>query len=278
MRALNLGCGRRIHADWENVDFAASAPGVRAYDLRKGIPYPDASFDVVYHSHLLEHFSKQSAPGFLLECHRVLKPGGILRVAVPDLEGIARAYLEALSKASEAQPGWEANYDWMVLELYDQAVREESGGACSDFYRQQPIPNWDFVYQRVGAEAKAALAAFQPKTAPAVDDSRRIPSKWQFVVRNFGSVLRNRLAKAVLSSRDYQALQVGLFRRQGEIHLWMYDSYSLARLLKDAGFANPQRCSATQSRILDWAAFCLDMEPDGSTYKPDSLFMETVKP
>lgn len=278
MKYLSLGCGRRIHADWENVDFAVSAPGVRAYNLRKGIPYPDAAFDVVYHSHLLEHFSKQSAPTFLQECRRVLKPGGTLRVAVPDLEGIARAYLEALQNASKALPGWAANYDWMVLELYDQAVREHSGGSCSDFYRQQPIPNWNFVYQRVGAEAKAALAVFQPQTPPAGKELQRIPSKWQFILRNFGSVLRNKIAKAVLSREDYLALQVGKFRRQGEIHLWMYDSYSLARLLKDSGFADVQGCSATQSRIPNWAAFCLDNEPDGSTYKPDSLFMEAVKP
>lgn len=278
MRALNLGCGRRIHADWENVDFAASAPGVRAYDLRKGVPYPDAAFDVVYHSHLLEHFSKQSAPTFLRECHRVLKPGGTLRVAVPDLERIAQGYLEALKKASEDLPGWAANYDWMVLELYDQAVREHTGGACSDIYRQQRIPNWDFIYKRIGAEAKAALAAFQPQTSPAAGKAQRNPSKWQFVARNFGSVLRNKLAKAVLSEEDYQALQVGRFRRQGEIHQWMYDSYSLARVLKECGFAEPHRCTATQSRIPNWAALCLDNEPDGSTYKPDSLFMEAVKP
>lgn len=278
MRCLNLGCGRRTHPDWENVDYTASAPGVRAYNLRNGIPYADSSFDVVYHSHLLEHFSKQSAPAFLRECYRVLKPGGTIRIAVPDLERIARAYLEALDNASQGRPGWAANYDWMVLEIYDQAVRERLGGACYDFYRQEPIPNWDFVYHRVGAEAHAALAAVRAQTDPPPKGWFRIASKWNFILWNFRSVLRNKLAKIALNKEDYQALQLGRFRRQGEIHQWMYDSYSLARLLREVGFANPQPCAATQSRIPNWPAYCLDNEPDGSTYKPDSLFMEAIKP
>lgn len=278
MRYLNLGCGRRIHSGWENVDFTAAAPGVRALDLRKGIPYPDAIFDVVYHSHLLEHFSKQSAPAFLRECHRVLKPGGTLRVAVPDLERIVREYLKALENTPHGQPGAGANYDWMVLEMYDQAVREQSGGSCNDFYRQELIPNWDFIHKRVGAEADAALAAVRAQAAPAPAGWRQISSKWRFVSRSLGSVLRNKLARAVLSNEDYAALQIGRFRRHGEIHQWMYDAYSLARLLREVGFADPQQCAATQSRIPNWATYCLDNEPDGSTYKPDSLFMEAVKP
>src|SRR6185437_7104009 len=73
MRALNLGCGGRFQPDWENLDFAPASAAVRAHDLQKGIPFPDGTFDVVYHSHVLEHFPKQFAPSFLRECHRVLK-------------------------------------------------------------------------------------------------------------------------------------------------------------------------------------------------------------
>jgi SAM-dependent methyltransferase len=278
VRCLNLGCGSRFHPDWDNLDFFPASPQVRPHDLRKGIPFSDGTFDVVYHSHLLEHFSKQSAPAFLRECHRVLKPGGTLRVAVPDLERIVREYLKALENASHAQPGAAADYDWMLLEMYDQAVREQSGGSCAAFYRQEPIPNWDFIYKRVGAEANAALAAIRAQDVPASAGWQRISSKWKFIFRNLSSVLQNKLATAILSKEDYSALQIGRFRGQGEIHQWMYDSYSLARLLKEAGFADPQQCAATQSRIPNWAAYCLDNEADGTTYKPDSLFMEAAKP
>jgi len=75
LRMLNLGCGKRFHPDWVNVDFCASAPEVLACDLSQGLPFPDADFDVVYHSHVLEHFPRPHGLGFLCECRRVLKPG-----------------------------------------------------------------------------------------------------------------------------------------------------------------------------------------------------------
>jgi SAM-dependent methyltransferase len=278
MKCLNLGCGSRFHPNWENVDFISVAPNVRGYDLRKGVPYADCEFDVVYHSHVLEHFPKQLAPVLLRECLRVLKPGGLIRVAVPDLERIARLYLEILEKASLNLPGWKDNYDWILLEMYDQAVREHLGGACFDYYRQAPIPNWDFVLQRVGAEAHAAMKAARTESPSPMNGFQRLRTKLDYVHHNFGAVFRNKLARIVLSEEDYAALQVGRFRRRGEIHQWMYDAYSLTRLLRECGFCDPQRCAATESRIPNWAKYCLDNEPDGTAYKPDSMYMEAVKP
>jgi SAM-dependent methyltransferase len=277
VHGLNLGCGRRFHPDWENVDFFPIAANVRPHDLRKGVPYPDGTFDVVYHSHVLEHFPKQMAPVFLGECHRVLKPGGVIRVAVPDLEQITLLYLKALENAKKGIPGWRENYDWMVLEMYDQTVREHLGGACFDYYRQEPILNWDFILKRAGAEAHAAMNVARAESPAQINGYRRWRTKWVYVLRNFGTVFGNKLAKLVLSNEDYESLQVGRFRRQGEVHQWMYDGYSLARLLQECGFSSPQRRAAAESCIPHWAQYCLDNEPDGSAYKPDSLYMEAIK-
>jgi SAM-dependent methyltransferase len=278
LRYLNLGCGRRFHPAWRNVDFVASSPSVQAHNLRDGIPYPDASFEVVYHSHLLEHFPRELAPEFLEECYRVLKPGGILRVVVPDLENIVRNYLETLERAKLGLPGWDANYDWMLLELYDQTVREQTGGGWNAFLRQDPIPNWEFVHARAGAEAQGMLAEIQAQAAASLPESQSFVSKLGFVLKNFPRVFKNKLTRGLLSKSDYEALQLGRFRRGGEIHQWMYDCYSLARLLRNSGFLEPHKVAATESAIPDWASYCLDNEPDGSTYKPDSLYMEAKKP
>ena len=81
----------------------------------------------------------------------------------------------------------------------------------------------------------------------------------------------------LIAGGEYESLEVGRFRHRGEPHLWMYDRYSLARLLREAGFRDPHRVGPAESSILDWSSYNLDTEPDGQVYKPDSLFMEAFK-
>ena len=66
----------------------------RVHDVTKGLPHPPDSVDVIFSSHMLEHLWPDQAQFILEECHRVLKPGGALRLIVPDLEVITRAYVE----------------------------------------------------------------------------------------------------------------------------------------------------------------------------------------
>src|SRR5262249_43245401 len=120
----NLGCGQRYHPDWVNMDLVSSGMGVIAPDLGQGIPLPDSSCEVVYHSHVLEHIRRPEVMAFMKGCHRILKPGGIVRIAVPDLERICRLYLEKLEQALAGDVRSAHDYRWLLLELYDQAVRE----------------------------------------------------------------------------------------------------------------------------------------------------------
>ncbi|HEY9706602.1 MAG TPA: methyltransferase domain-containing protein, partial [Oculatellaceae cyanobacterium] len=159
MNYLNLGCGRRFHPAWTNVDFVSTGEGVIAHNLTNGIPFPDASFDVVYHSHVLEHFPKTEAEVFLRECYRVLRPQGVLRVVVPDLEQIARTYLIALEQASSGSQEWASNYEWILLEMYDQTQRNHSGGEMAAYLFKENIPNQEFVLKRYGIEAKNLIEA-----------------------------------------------------------------------------------------------------------------------
>src|SRR6185436_2450514 len=86
---------------------------------------------------------------------RVLSPGGILRVATPDLEQICRLYLSKLGEAAAGMA--QADYDWMMLELYDQAVRERVGGNMLAYLAQTPLPNEDFVFGRIGEEGRSLV-------------------------------------------------------------------------------------------------------------------------
>ena len=78
---LNLGCGEVKAEGYVNID---RETGSEAYPL----PYPDNHFDEVRSSHLLEHFSRAEVEPVLKEWVRVLKPGGSLKIAVPDFEYI----------------------------------------------------------------------------------------------------------------------------------------------------------------------------------------------
>jgi predicted SAM-dependent methyltransferase len=275
MKCLNLGCGARFHPEWTNLDLTPSSPEVRAYDLREALPFESESFDVVYHSHLIEHLRRDDVVRFLRECRRVLRLGGILRIALPDLEAIARAYLKSLEKALQGKAGSEHDYEWMMLELFDQTVRERPGGAMLEYLSRNPVPNESFVLRRMGAEARRIFSqrgSAGKRTKPPASASR--PKRNEGLLRS----LRQAIARMFLTEEELRALDIGQFRLRGETHQWMYDRYSLKRLLEAVGFQNPTQRTAFESAVPNWIDYHLDAEPDGSVYKPDSLYMEAVRP
>ena len=64
----------------------------------------------------------------LKRCRQVLRPGGTLRAVVPDLERIVQLYLSSFEKCVAGDQRAAAQYDWAMIEMYDQTVRERSGG------------------------------------------------------------------------------------------------------------------------------------------------------
>jgi predicted SAM-dependent methyltransferase len=277
MNYLNLGCGQRFHPNWTNIDFRSTSPSIIAHNLIQGIPKPDGTFDVVYHSHLLEHFSKDQGKAFIQECSRVLKPGGTIRIAIPDLERIAKIYLDTLEQAQSGSSEASENHYWMVIEMLDQSVRNHSGGAMADYLFQKNIPNQTFILDRIGTEGRKLIEAGKQQY------NQQLASRpnWLRPIYRFirhPSYRRNALHKLFLNQFDYEALQIGRFRLSGEIHQWMYDRHSLTQLLQQSNLIDITPQTATTSKIPNWQTFNLDTEPDGSIYKPDSLFMEATKP
>ena len=269
---LNLGCGSRYRPDWINIDIAPRDPAVIRHDLGRGIPLADESCDVVYHTAVLEHMRRPEAEIFLSECCRVMKPGGILRVGVPDLEKICRLYLSKLSAAADGDEAAARDYDWIMLELFDQVARERSGGDMLDYLRQEPLPNEEFVYERIGIEGEELVQALHGSGAPQSNPPflRRL--------RRIAAFVKERVVPRLLGEKGRRIYEIGRFRLSGEAHHWMYDRYSLARLLRLAGFREPQLQDAHTSRIPGWNSFHLDTLPDGRVIKPDLFFMEAIKP
>jgi predicted SAM-dependent methyltransferase len=280
MKMVNLGCGDRLHPDWINIDIVARRPGVIEADLSRGIPLADSTADVVYHAAVLEHLRRPDALTFLRECRRVLKPGGIIRVGVPDLEGIVRLYLQSLEGAVRGDVDAPRNYEWMMLELLDQVVREESGGAMAAYLRRQPIPNEAFVIERIGQEGQLLIDAVRNGEPPVARRARSVKSVVAGVRRRAKAALRaarEGVSRGLLTSDERRALAIGEFRLSGEVHQWMYDRYSLERLLTDAGFEDCSLETAETSRIPNWPAYHLDADAHGRLEKPDLIFMEGKK-
>jgi hypothetical protein len=166
-----------------------------------------------------------------------------------------------------------------MLELYDQTVRERSGGAMIDYLREDPLANEEFLVKRNGSEVLGIIAQIRSSQVDSV--SARRSSLPERASSRFGSLFQRShgfLVRKLLGEKDYESLQVGRFRRGGEIHKWMYDRYSLARALAQAGFDKITVASASNSRIPKWTQFNLDTEPDETVYKPDSLYMEAIRP
>jgi predicted SAM-dependent methyltransferase len=265
-RLLNVGCGSRFHRAWVNVDAAPGGREVRAHDVRRGLPFPDRTFDAVYHSHVLEHLDREHGLALLRECRRVLVPGGVIRVVVPDLEGIARSYLEALQDARRNLPGAGERHAWMMLEMLDQSARHESGGEVPGFLGAASHAGREFAVRRCGAEIRALLEARAAPRTPLGTRLRR--------TRGLVGIGARWLLGLIAGAR----FRVGAFRTSGEVHLCMYDAFSLEQALGAAGFVEVRVVGATESWIPRWTEYLLDADGAGTPHKPDSLYVEARVP
>jgi SAM-dependent methyltransferase len=151
---LNVGCGPTPTEGWINYDNSwsvrlarrpllvralttarliteaqrhlcdvARREGIR-FGTAEAIGHADGSVDVIYSSHMLEHLDRAAGSQFLAEAHRVLKPGGVIRVAVPDLgmlvdrynaDGDADRLVEASLLATETPKTVVAKLRYLVL-------------------------------------------------------------------------------------------------------------------------------------------------------------------
>jgi len=280
---LNVGCGEKYHKDWVNIDQYSDNPNVYACNLLKGIPFSDNMFEAVYLSEVLEHFTKKDAAALIRELYRVLKTNGIIRIVVPNLEDIAKTYLEFLNK-NLSNPTEEsmANYDWILLEMYDQVARNASGGEMAEFLRKPVIVNEQFVLDRIGYVGKNIRDCYlqEQKATKNWQTKFRMPEglnpkNWRKLLNL--NYLRLKIVGLIAKLfRESKHLHVGRFRSGGENHYWMYDRYSLSRLLKECGFKEIKVKTPLDSDIPEWGKYELDIK-NGQIYDPKSLFMEAKK-
>ena len=276
---VNLGCGHRFCDGWVNIDIAAENASVIRADIKKGVPLPSGTAEVVYHSAVLEHLSRDDARRLMNECYRLLRSGGVVRVGVPDLEQICVAYLEALQMGIQGANRSEHDHEWMVIELCDQLAREESGGEMLQFVRRLPVPNGSYIYQRIGEEGRDLICEAERENRSRIQpQADGLGTALRQSIHSLSERLKFSILRALFGAEAQRALEVGRFRISGEAHRWMYDRFSLGRMLTAAGFRDAVVQSATRSSIPGWADYGLDVLKDGTVVKPDLLFMEATRP
>lgn len=94
---LHVGCGTLYKEKWINIDNNSDNNIEKLdinHDLSTGFPFDNESVDYIYNEHFIEHLSREDGLQFLQECYRVLKNGGVLRIACPDLDQLIGSYLD----------------------------------------------------------------------------------------------------------------------------------------------------------------------------------------
>jgi predicted SAM-dependent methyltransferase len=92
---VNVACGPQVLEGFANFDLQASTPEVIRCDCRRGLPLESGSASGIRAEQFFEHLEpREESPAFLRDCLRILQPGGVLRVIVPDAERFLHAYCQ----------------------------------------------------------------------------------------------------------------------------------------------------------------------------------------
>ena len=254
---LNLACGATFvdSPQWLNLDYTPLGPSVQHADLLGRLPAADASMAVLYSSHFIEHVPRTHITSLLRECRRVLQPGGLLRLVVPDLQDMCSRYLHARNAGDHTQA------DMLVLEILDQCVRKRPGGELAALYERARNDSTlrRFIFERSG------------ETLQPPGPGQQSP----FVARLRGAIER-RYIRAVLGllPRAFREQNVSL-AEVGELHAWLYDAHTLGALLQQAGFGQVAVMAFDRSAEPSFPLQPLDITADGTPRKgQQSLYLE----
>ena len=261
--AFDILHAETVSRDWNSVLLSIQpAFGRNPVKARIGrkLAFPSAGFDVIYLSHVLEHHQDHQLVPALRDMHRLLKPGGVLRISTPDVERDARLYLAALERALQ-NPSEEnqAAYLLAVTRSIDQCVRSEGGGEMKRVVEDRLWRDEDL---------DAAYGKALDYLVGRGESARGLPKRPRRDVRDLPFALwRGALA---LVSKGHPATT-------GEYDVSKLDEFVLNGALETAGFADIRRCEGHESRIRGWERWDFDRAADGTLLEP-GLYLEALRP
>ncbi len=164
-KALQIGAGDNRHAGWLHTNYFPIRPWCRKsvfLDATGRFPFPDASFDYVFAEHMIEHIDYAGGLAMLREAFRVLRPGGRIRIATPDLRVFARLLGENLSEDDRALLGY-------ICEAWNAPGEPVSGVTAIN--TQMHAWGHRFLYDEATLRGSFAAAGFADIRRVAVGES-----------------------------------------------------------------------------------------------------------
>ena len=155
-RYLRLGSGTHTDPDWLSVDIRLDPPGVVFMDVTKPLPLPSGSFDAVQCEHVIEHISYEAGLAMLSECHRVLRTGGTVRIATPNLDLISR-----LINAGDTDPALKSYVEWSNSQFGTPAERRDTWNPAFAANRMVRHFGHAFIYDETTLRGALTAAGFR---------------------------------------------------------------------------------------------------------------------
>lgn len=156
---LHLGCGSRILDGWLNADLEPRLGRSIFLDAERPLPFPDATFHHVYSEHMIEHLDHLGGRALLAELHRVIVPGGRIRIATPDLDRLL-----ALFGPDQDRTDDQNRYIELIVARHVPGV--EPPGASPVFVLNNNMRCWghQFLYDESTLRSEVLRAGFEHVT------------------------------------------------------------------------------------------------------------------
>lgn len=139
VKCLQLAASNNILQGWLNTDLVPTHDSVLYLDATQRFPFPDESFDYILSEHMIEHISYADGQSMLRECVRLLKPGGRVRIATPDLQTV-------LSLHTQEKTDSQKRYiEWSIGRFMPDAQHSSDVFVINNFFR-----SWGhaFIYDK----------------------------------------------------------------------------------------------------------------------------------
>ena len=162
---LHIGCGDNALRGWLNTDLNPGRDQIYL-DATRPFPFADGVFAYIYSEHMIEHVSWSAGRAMLAECHRVLKPGGVIRLVTPDLRRLMHLLTGPLSDLEEAY------LDYSITAYGLPSDRHRAVHVVNNFMRA-----WghQHIYDEASLREQLAAAGFRDVVPAELDASAHGP-------------------------------------------------------------------------------------------------------